>query len=184
MSVAHWGESGLGEWKVEVFADDSHGDNVVINFKDWQFRIFGESIDADKAELYDLEKDYAAVRRELLEKGDDKPEDKQTTSSSETTKVETTEGQVGEETSIANGETTTSQDNSTTSTDKSMKQAHLPHQVMLNHLKQIQIARNKTKKEIINNKKKKEKRKTKLMTVRKVMIRQKLNHLTIQEFIS
>lgn len=119
MSVAHWGESGLGEWKVEVFADDSHGDNVVINFKDWQFRIFGESIDADKAELYDLEKDYAAVRRELLEKGSDKPEDKQTTSSSETTKVETTEGQVGEETSIANGETTTSQDNSTTSTDKS-----------------------------------------------------------------
>ena len=65
MSVAHWGETGIGEWKVEVFVDDSKGDQVEINFKDWQFRIFGESIDGDKAEVYDITKDYAAIRREL-----------------------------------------------------------------------------------------------------------------------
>ena len=63
MSVAHWGETGIGEWKVEVFVDDSKGDQVEINFKDWQFRIFGESIDGDKAEVYDITKDYAAIRR-------------------------------------------------------------------------------------------------------------------------
>ncbi|RCK63340.1 Kexin [Candida viswanathii] len=96
MSVAHWGESGLGEWKVEVFADDSHGDNVIINFKDWQFRIFGESIDADKAETYDLEKDYAAVRRDLLEHQNE-PE----TSSAPAAETQTSLSQANEETSGA-----------------------------------------------------------------------------------
>ena len=120
MSVAHWGESGLGEWKVEVFADDSHGDNVIINFKDWQFRIFGESTDADKAETFDLEKDYAAVRRELLEKEkDDKTtsSSSSSSSSSQVTKTETTEGKETE-----NSDASTSKDNQVEASTTSQSQ--------------------------------------------------------------
>lgn len=65
MSVAHFGEDGLGEWKLEV--SSSRGENE-IKLKDWQLRLFGETIDADKAETYDVTKDYAAVRRELQNK--------------------------------------------------------------------------------------------------------------------
>lgn len=60
MSVAHLGEDGLGDWRLEVNSD--HGHNV-LKLKDWQLRIFGESIDASKAEKYDVTKDYAAERR-------------------------------------------------------------------------------------------------------------------------
>ena len=95
MSVAHWGETGIGEWKVEVFVDDSKGDQVEINFKDWQFRIFGESIDGDKAEVYDITKDYAAIRRELLEK--EKQNSKSTTTTSSTTTATTTSGGEGDQ---------------------------------------------------------------------------------------
>ncbi|EGW32318.1 uncharacterized protein SPAPADRAFT_139715 [Spathaspora passalidarum NRRL Y-27907] len=59
MSVAHWGESGVGEWKVEVYGETS------ITFVDWQLRIFGESIDASKATKFDLKADYAEMRRKL-----------------------------------------------------------------------------------------------------------------------
>lgn len=62
MSVAHFGEDGIGEWKLEVFS----GSNNEIDFKNWQLRFFGESIEAEKAEQFDLEKDYAVVRRERL----------------------------------------------------------------------------------------------------------------------
>lgn len=62
MSVAHFGESGVGEWKLEV--SSSRGENDVT-LKSWQLRLFGELIDADKAEKYDVTKDYAAERREL-----------------------------------------------------------------------------------------------------------------------
>lgn len=62
MSVAHFGELGEGNWQLEVWSNK----NNVIHFKDWQLRFFGESIDADKAEKYDVEKDYAKVRRERL----------------------------------------------------------------------------------------------------------------------
>lgn len=62
MSVAHFGEEGVGEWKLEV--SSSRGENEV-KLKNWQLRLFGESIDADKALKYDVTKDYAAERREL-----------------------------------------------------------------------------------------------------------------------
>lgn len=62
MSVAHFGEDGLGDWKLEMFSQSGND----IKFKDWQLRFYGESIDAEKAEKYDVEKDYAAVRRERL----------------------------------------------------------------------------------------------------------------------
>lgn len=62
MSVAHFGENALGDWKLEVHSGS--GNN--IKFKDWQIMFFGESIDADKAEKYDVERDYAQVRRDRL----------------------------------------------------------------------------------------------------------------------
>lgn len=73
MSVAHWGESGLGDWTIEVFGDEnsSKQKNTIV-FENWQLRFFGESIDADKAETYELEKDYAAVRRDRLSQNNDK----------------------------------------------------------------------------------------------------------------
>lgn len=65
LSVAHWGEKGDGDWTLQVFnSKDSTGND--IHFTDWQLRFFGESIDADKAEEYDIEKDYAKIRRDKL----------------------------------------------------------------------------------------------------------------------
>lgn len=62
MSVAHFGESGVGIWKLEV--SSSRGDNEVT-LKNWQLRFFGEAIDAAQTEKYDISKDYAAKRRDL-----------------------------------------------------------------------------------------------------------------------
>lgn len=67
MSVAHWGEDGVGDWKLEVYPSEDDMKKVDIGFKDWQLRLWGESIDADKAETYDLDTDYAQIRRDRLE---------------------------------------------------------------------------------------------------------------------
>ena len=65
MSVAHWGEDGLGDWKLEV--STALGNAVTV--KDWQLFLFGECIDADKAEKFDLDKDYAKIRRDRVSGG-------------------------------------------------------------------------------------------------------------------
>lgn len=65
MSVAHWGENPLGEWMVEVYGDPKVEDNE-ISFQSCQLRVFGESTDAEKAEVYDITKDYAVERRSRL----------------------------------------------------------------------------------------------------------------------
>lgn len=65
MSVAHWGETGIGEWRLEVVSLPHN----TVKVKDWQLNFFGECIDADKAEKYDLDIDYAKVRRERLSEG-------------------------------------------------------------------------------------------------------------------
>lgn len=62
MSVAHLGESGVGDWRLEVV---SGADNT-LDFHDWQLRLFGESADGEKAETFDLDTDYAAVRRDRM----------------------------------------------------------------------------------------------------------------------
>lgn len=61
LSVAHWGESGEGDWTLEVFSEN--GERIDISLNEWQLKLFGESIDASKAEDFDLTKDYAAERR-------------------------------------------------------------------------------------------------------------------------
>jgi len=46
MSMAHWGESGVGEWTVEVKDVNANNDHNGT-WTDWKLNIFGESIDPD-----------------------------------------------------------------------------------------------------------------------------------------
>jgi kexin len=50
MSVAHWGESGIGNWTV-VVKDVKAGNLKKGVFTDWKLRLWGECIDASKAKL-------------------------------------------------------------------------------------------------------------------------------------
>lgn len=52
MSVAHWGERGVGKWTVIV--RDSNVNEHSGKFVDWHLKLWGESIDADKATLLPL----------------------------------------------------------------------------------------------------------------------------------
>ncbi|KAL5116921.1 pheromone processing endoprotease [Pleosporales sp. CAS-2024a] len=50
MSVAHWGESGIGNWTViikDVISDNNKKGSLI----DWKLRLWGECIDASKAKL-------------------------------------------------------------------------------------------------------------------------------------
>ncbi|KAM0524079.1 hypothetical protein ACHAPE_001334 [Trichoderma viride] len=47
MSVAHWGESGVGRWTVII--RDTEANNEKGKFIDWHLKLWGESIDASKA---------------------------------------------------------------------------------------------------------------------------------------
>ncbi|KAI2472529.1 peptidase S8/S53 domain-containing protein [Annulohypoxylon bovei var. microspora] len=49
MSVAHWGESGIGKWTL-IVRDTKVNDNSG-NFTDWHLKLWGESIDASKVKL-------------------------------------------------------------------------------------------------------------------------------------
>ncbi|ODV76896.1 uncharacterized protein CANTADRAFT_24155 [Suhomyces tanzawaensis NRRL Y-17324] len=125
MSVAHWGEPGVGEWSLEVFGDKNGPLDTEITFEDWQLRFFGESIDADKAETYDLDVDYAAVRRDRMKQ---EPEPttsiesssssvpEQTNESSATEQVSTTEASSSTDTT-----TTTSEPEDKTKTSTTAK---------------------------------------------------------------
>lgn len=84
MSVAHWGEDGLGDWKLEVSTSLSNE----ITVKNWQLNFFGESIDADKAETYDLDKDYAQIRRDRISAGEKIPSSTADSSTSTTSSNE------------------------------------------------------------------------------------------------
>jgi kexin len=52
MSVAHWGESGVGKWTVIV--KDSTKNGHTGKFVDWHLKLFGESIDGAKQGLLPL----------------------------------------------------------------------------------------------------------------------------------
>ncbi|KAF2705389.1 hypothetical protein K504DRAFT_448945 [Pleomassaria siparia CBS 279.74] len=49
MSVAHWGEKGIGKWTVIV--KDTVVNQKTGNFTDWKLRLWGECIDATKQKL-------------------------------------------------------------------------------------------------------------------------------------
>ena len=70
LSVAHWGESGEGDWTLEVYSEN--GERMDISLNEWQLKLFGESIDASKAEEFDLTKDYATERRGKQKEQDSK----------------------------------------------------------------------------------------------------------------
>ncbi|KAK9476477.1 peptidase S8/S53 domain-containing protein [Lipomyces japonicus] len=55
MSVAHWGETGIGTWTLTVY-DTAHP-NIDGVFEDWKLRLWGESIDPAKAKPYPIPKD-------------------------------------------------------------------------------------------------------------------------------
>lgn len=63
MSVAHWGETGLGKWKIIVRDNNVNGNHGV--FVDWRLKLWGESIDAAKA-----------TKLPMPEEDDDKNHDK------------------------------------------------------------------------------------------------------------
>lgn len=50
MSVAHWGEAGVGNWTV-LIKDTKPGNGKTGTFTDWKLRLWGESIDSSKAKL-------------------------------------------------------------------------------------------------------------------------------------
>ncbi|KAL4933849.1 kexin kexB [Aspergillus undulatus] len=52
MTVAHWGESGVGTWTV-IVKDSTVNDNVG-EFLDWRLNIWGEAIDGTKQKLHPL----------------------------------------------------------------------------------------------------------------------------------
>ncbi|KAI1042974.1 hypothetical protein LB505_009789 [Fusarium chuoi] len=49
MSVAHWGESGVGKWTIIV--RDTEKNSFKGSFTDWRLKLWGEAIEADKATL-------------------------------------------------------------------------------------------------------------------------------------
>ena len=49
MSVAHWGESGVGDWKIKVRTTENGNS---IDFHSWRLKFFGESIDPSKTESF------------------------------------------------------------------------------------------------------------------------------------
>lgn len=81
MSVAHWGENGAGDWKLEVIGQDNSLELNEITLQDWQLRIFGESVE-ETGEIYDFDTDYALIRRERLGKTIESSSSSSTTDSS------------------------------------------------------------------------------------------------------
>ncbi|WPH02395.1 Hypothetical protein R9X50_00525800 [Acrodontium crateriforme] len=52
MSVAHWGESGVGDWTIVV--KDTNVNDFTGNFTDWRLKLWGESSDGEKQDLLPL----------------------------------------------------------------------------------------------------------------------------------
>lgn len=121
MSVANWGESGKGNWTLEVYSFIDEEVTNQIRFIDWSLRIFGESIDADKVETYDIDKDYAAVRRDkLAEEEKEKTTAVSSSKEPETSPVPTKTSTDAKET---DDKTTTASSSSTSSTSSTSSAA-------------------------------------------------------------
>ncbi|GMM58863.1 kexin [Maudiozyma humilis] len=61
MSVAHWGESGVGDWKLQI---RSTKEGNMIHFNSWRLKLFGESIDPSKAKEFIFGNDREPLRDE------------------------------------------------------------------------------------------------------------------------
>ncbi|CAB4253840.1 similar to Saccharomyces cerevisiae YNL238W KEX2 Subtilisin-like protease (proprotein convertase) [Maudiozyma barnettii] len=58
MSVAHWGESGVGDWKLQVRSLQD-GNSVKVN--SWRLKLYGESIDPSKSKIFEFGNDREAL---------------------------------------------------------------------------------------------------------------------------
>ncbi|OAA71569.1 pheromone processing endoprotease KexB [Cordyceps fumosorosea ARSEF 2679] len=65
MSVAHWGEKGVGKWTVIV--RDSNVNQHSGKFVDWRLKLWGESIDAGKASLLPMPTENDDVDHDKVE---------------------------------------------------------------------------------------------------------------------
>uniref|UniRef100_A0A060TCW0 ARAD1D46200p n=1 Tax=Blastobotrys adeninivorans TaxID=409370 RepID=A0A060TCW0_BLAAD len=57
MSVAHWGEDGVGEWTLEVINDQS--EDAEGSLVEWRLKLWGEAADESKAKLFPLPEDQS-----------------------------------------------------------------------------------------------------------------------------
>lgn len=55
MSVAHWGEEGVGNWTIRVANTLAGKEQVAGTFSDWTLKLWGEAKDASKARLFSLD---------------------------------------------------------------------------------------------------------------------------------
>ncbi|ANB14761.1 kexin KEX2 [Sugiyamaella lignohabitans] len=55
MSVAHWGESGVGDWQLHVY--NNKKETLDGELVDWTLKLWGEAKDASKARLFSLDED-------------------------------------------------------------------------------------------------------------------------------
>lgn len=60
-SVAHWGEEPTGTWTLKV--TNNEPDKQKVTVKAWQLKLFGESIDPNKAEKFEIDKDYSEINK-------------------------------------------------------------------------------------------------------------------------
>ncbi|VEU21953.1 DEKNAAC102938 [Brettanomyces naardenensis] len=58
-TVAHWGESPVGNWTLEV--TNTEPDKQTVKLNAWQLKLFGESIDPSKAIKFDMDEDYSKI---------------------------------------------------------------------------------------------------------------------------
>lgn len=65
MSVAHWGEEGIGKWTVIV--KDTNVNDHTGTFTDWRLKLFGESIDEKKAILLPMPTDHDDDDHDLIQ---------------------------------------------------------------------------------------------------------------------
>ncbi|KAK9467385.1 peptidase S8/S53 domain-containing protein [Lipomyces arxii] len=59
MSVAHWGESGVGNWTLTVF--DTERPELSGSLETWKLKLWGESIDAALAKPYPIPEESSSV---------------------------------------------------------------------------------------------------------------------------
>ncbi|GMG40711.1 unnamed protein product [Ambrosiozyma monospora] len=85
-SVAHWGESGVGDWKIQISGND---DGAEIVAHDWQLKLFGECIDEKKAKRFDMDEDYSVINNASNSDDDNSTTSSTTESESTSTTAET-----------------------------------------------------------------------------------------------
>lgn len=65
MSVAHWGESGVGNWTIKVRNNLKNKEDKAGVFRDWTLKLWGEAKDASKAKLFSFDEANKEIEPEL-----------------------------------------------------------------------------------------------------------------------